>query len=180
LEQTAPNIPSNWWYLLGVLLAVAGIAVFVVLQISKTDPDYRVVFPGNEDIELDEEEYTLFYEHTSIFNGAVFITDPIVPALRFFVVDTDKVGVPLDTPTVNKTYDFDGRAGYSVVNFKIEAAGHYTVGGIDPEKTIRSFFIFAVGKKTSGSLMNAIIALVGGLSTSAVLMGSTFATRRRG
>lgn len=180
MEQATPNIPSRWWYLLGVLLTVAGIAVFVVLQISKTDPDFRVVFPGQEDIELDEGEYTLFYEHTSLFNGVPFVTDPIVPALRFFVADTEEVGVPLETPTVNKMYDFDDRAGYSVVNFSIETAGTYTVGGIDPERTIRSFFIFAVGKKTSGSLLIAIIALVGGVGTSAGLIGSTFVARRRG
>jgi len=52
-----------------VLLAVAAITGFVVLQISKTDPDYRVVFPGTEDMELSEGEYTLSYEHTSILNG---------------------------------------------------------------------------------------------------------------
>ena len=159
---------------------MAGVAVFIVLQISKTDPDFRVVFPGTEEIELDEGEYTLFYEHTSLFNGVVFQTDPIVPALRFFVADIEETGVPIETPSVNESYNFDGRAGYSVVNFSIESAGLYTIGGIDPEKTIRSFFIFAVGKSTSGSLLIAIIALVGGLGTSAGLLTSTYVMRRRG
>ncbi len=63
LVQQVWTIPSRWLYLLGALLAAAGLAVFVVLQISTTDPDFRMVLPGSQEIELDKGDYTLFYEH---------------------------------------------------------------------------------------------------------------------
>lgn len=80
------TIPSRWLCLLGALLAAAGLAVFVVLQISTTDPDYRMVLPGSQEIELDKGDYTLFYEHQTVFNASAFSTDPNVPAIRFFVM----------------------------------------------------------------------------------------------
>jgi len=63
LVQQVRTIPSRWPYLLGALLAAAGLAVFVVLQISTTDPYFRMVLPGSQEIELDKGDYTLFYEH---------------------------------------------------------------------------------------------------------------------
>ncbi|MDP6498343.1 MAG: hypothetical protein QF925_11005 [Dehalococcoidia bacterium] len=45
---------------MGVLLAAAGVAVFVVLQISTTEPDLRMILPGSQDIELEKSAYTLF------------------------------------------------------------------------------------------------------------------------
>lgn len=172
------TIPSRWLYLLGALLAAAGLAVFVVLQISTTDPDYRMVLPGSQEIELDKGDYTLFYEHQTVFNASAFSTDPNVPAIRFFVMAPDESGVELETPSTNETYEFDGRAGYSVITFSIDSAGTYTVGGGFPEGRAGSFFIFALGKSTSGPLIVAVLSIIGGLGREIVLLVATYFMRR--
>ena len=163
---------------MGVLLAVAGVAVFVVLQISTTDPDFRMVLPGSQAIELEKGDYTLFYEHRTLINERTYATDPTVPAIRFFVMAPDESGVHLDTPNVNETYDFDGRAGYSVITFSIESAGSYTVGGGFPGESLGAIFIFALGKSTSGPFIVAVLSVIGGLGGGIVLLVATYLMRR--
>lgn len=153
-------------------------AVFVVLQIGTTGPDFRMILPGSQEIELEKGDYTLFYEHQTVFNESNFSTDPIVPAIRFFVMAPDESGVELETPSVNETYDFDGRAGYSVITFSIDAAGMYTVGGGYPEGRAGSFFIFALGKSTSGPMIIAVLSIIGGLGGGIVLLAGTYFMRR--
>jgi hypothetical protein len=75
--------------MLGAMLAVTGVAVFVVFQISHTDPDFRMILPGSQQLDLDNGNYTLFYEHTTVFNGQAFSTDSVVPGIRFFVIGPD-------------------------------------------------------------------------------------------
>ena len=160
------------------MLAVAGVAVFVVFQISHTDPDFRMILPGSQEIDLDTGNYTLFYEHTTQFNGQAFSTDSVVPAIRFFVIGPDETGIELETPSSNKGYEFDGRAGYSVVTFKVENPGLHTVGGGYPDGPTVSIFIFALGKSASGSFLIAILSLLGGLGMAFFVAITTFATRR--
>lgn len=90
----------------------------------------------------------------------------------------DESGVELDAPTTNETYEFDGRAGYSVITFSIDSAGTYTVGGGYPEGPAGSFFIFALGKSTSGPLIVAVLSIIGGLGGGIVLLVGTYFMRR--
>ncbi len=159
-------------------MAAAGVAVFLVLQIGTTNPDLRIVLPGSQEIELEKGDYTLFYEHQSVFNESTFTTDPTVPAIRFFVIAPDESGVELDTPGVNETYEFDGRAGYSVIKFSIDTAGIHTVGGGYPGGRAGSFFIFALGKSTSGPLLISALSLTGGLGGGIVILVGTYFMRR--
>lgn len=158
---------------------MAGISAFAVLQISNTNPDFRLVLPGSQEIELETGDYTLFYEHQSLLNGVVYTTDTTVPGIRFFVMAPDESGVELTTPSVNEDYELEGRAGYSVVHFTVDETGMYTVGGNYPDGPIGAFFIFALGKSSSGPLLLALFSLIGGVGISAVLTISTFVSRRR-
>ena len=180
MEQQESKKPSGWWYLLGALLAAAGVAVFVVLRISSTDPDFRLVLPGSKQIELDKGEYTLFYEYKSVFGESTFSTDATVPGIRFFVMAPDQSGIELTVLSVNEKYKFKGREGYSVVKFTVESPGTYTVGGGYPDGPLGAIFIFALGKSSSGSVILAVISIVGGVGTSAVLVAVTFMMRRPG
>ena len=45
---------------MGALFAVAEIAGFVVLLVSNTNPDLRIVLPGSHQLELEKGSYTLF------------------------------------------------------------------------------------------------------------------------
>ena len=157
MDQLARSVPSGWRYLLAALLATAGVAAFIVLQIKDTDPDFRMILRGSQQLDLDNGSYTLFYEHTTMLNGQVFSTDSIVPAIRFFVIGPDETGIELETLDSNENYDFDGRAGYSMVNFDIESPGMYTIGGGYPDGPAGSIFIFAIGKSASASLLIALL-----------------------
>lgn len=178
LENAERSVPSRWRYALGTLLSAAGIAVFVVLQINSASPDIRMILPGSQQIELEKGNYTLFYEHTTVISGSQFATDPTVPGILFFVMAPDESGVELETPSVNKRYEFDGRAGYSVINFAIDSPGTYTVGGGYSGGPAGSIFIFALGKSTSGPLLIAVLSIVGGLGVGVALLVSTFVMRR--
>jgi len=180
LEQQERPPQSGWRYLLGALFAGAGIAVFVVFQISSTNPDLRMVLPGAQQLDLDAGDYTLFYEHTTILDGIVFATDSVVPGILFYVIGPDDNGVELKMPSSNRNYELDGRAGYSVVNFKIDDSGTYTVGGRYAEGQTDAVFVFAVGKSTSGSFLVAILSLLSGLGISLALLVSTFMKRKAG
>ena len=147
---------------MGALLAAAGLAVFVVLRISSTEPDFRLVLPGSQEIELDKGNYTLFYEHRSVFESGVFTSDITVPGIRFFVMAPDRSGIELTVLSVNGKYAFAGREGYSVVQFIVDSPGTYTVGGRYPDGPLGAFFIFALGKSKSGPLMLAVFSIVGG------------------
>ena len=76
-----------------------------------TGPDFRLLLPGSQTIELDEGNYTLFYEHTTVLNGTTYSTDATVPGLRFFVMAPDQAGVELTVLSNNKNYSFDGKRG---------------------------------------------------------------------
>lgn len=165
---------------MGALFAAAGIAGFVVLLVSNTNPDLRIVLPGSHQLELEKGSYTLFYEYRSQINGDVFLSDPNVPGIRFFVISPEDTGVELTVSSVNKRYEFSGRAGYSVLKFAIDSAGIYTVGGGFPQGVVGPDYLFAVGKSRSGSLLLAVISIVGGLGISAVLLIGTFLMRQPG
>jgi len=66
------------------------------------------------------------------------------------VTAPDESGVVLYTPSANETDEFDGKVGYLVITFSIESAGTYTASGGYPGGPVVTFFIFALGKSTSG------------------------------
>ena len=143
----------------------------MVLQISTTDPDLRMILPASQEIELEKGDYTFFYQHQTVFNAETFSTEPTVPAIRFFVMAPDESGVALETPTANETYEFDGRAGYSVITFSIDSAGMYTAGGGYPGGSVGSIFIFALSKSVSGLMIVAVLSII-------VLLVGTYFMRR--
>ncbi|MCH2513433.1 MAG: hypothetical protein DSY78_01940 [Chloroflexi bacterium] len=178
MDQAGKNTPSGWWYLLAALLAAAGVAVFVVLRISSTDPSFRLILPGSQQITLENGNYTLFYEHTTILNGTEYTSDTTVPEIRFFVMAPDQSGVELTVPAVSESYAFDGREGYSVVKFTVDSPDEYTVGGGYTDGRLSSLFVFALGRSRSGSLLLGLISIVGGLGIAAALVTGLYVMRR--
>ena len=96
------------------------------------------------------------------------------------VVGGAESGVALESPSVNESYEFDGRAGYSVITFSIDAAGTYTVGGGYPGGPVGAFFIFALGKSTSGPFIVAVLSMIGGLGGGVAGVAGTYIMRRAG
>ena len=103
MEKPERSIPSKRRYTLGMLLSAAGIAVVVVLQISSTDPDFRLIMPGSQEIEMDTGEYTLFYEHRTVLSGEEYISEITVPDIRFFVMAPDESGIELTVTSGDET-----------------------------------------------------------------------------
>ena len=131
--------------------------------------------PGDR---IGEGRVTFFYEHQTVFNAETFSTDPTVPAIRSFVMVPDESGVALETPTANETFEFDGRAGYSVITLSIDSAGMYTVRGGYPGGPVGSIFIFVLVKSVSGPMIVAALSIIGGLGGGIILLVGTYFMRR--
>jgi hypothetical protein len=164
--------------LLGVLIAAVGITGFAFLLINNFNPDLRIVIPGSYQVEMTKGSYTLFDEYRSEINGQVYSSDFDVPGIRVAVISSEDVGVELNQPTSNKSYEIGGRSGYSVLNFQIDSSGIYTVVGGYPDRGAGVEIVMAIGKDNSGSLFLAILSLLGGLGIGAALFVHTFMKRR--
>ena len=77
-SDNAVKVPSRWYYAVGAAFAIAGIAVFVVLLITRLPsmlPSIQVVVPGTQEIDLPKEgKYTIFMK-----NGASLATEFMLP-----------------------------------------------------------------------------------------------------
>ena len=134
--------------------------------------------PGSYQVEMTQGSYTLFYEYQSEINGQVYSSDFDVPGIRVAGISSEDVGVELNQPTSNKSYDIGGRSGYSVLNYQIDSSGIYTVVGGYPDRGAGVDIVMAIGKVNSSSLILAILSLPGGLGIGAALFVHTLMNRR--
>ena len=121
LEQDQRKFGSGWFYLLGALFAVGGIAGFAVSLASSTGPDFRIILPGSHRVAMVEGDYTLFYGFKTVLNGQSVLTSITVPQMWIVMMTPEETGVKLEVSGLDTGYDKDGIGEYSVLEFSIES-----------------------------------------------------------
>jgi hypothetical protein len=177
LPAAAPRIrPSKVWYVVGVLLIVAGIAggigLFVggLVSTSRTVDGFgRFVAPASKSLKFQRAgTYTIFYEYRGEVCGeptdCVTIEAPETPPSSLTIRLTDAAGrsLPVDrSGDSDVTFSFGGRAGRSVASVDIPAAGEYVIevsGGAQR-------YGIAIGRGVLGTLVRWIL---GGIAAGVV------------
>ncbi len=171
-----PIRPRKVWYVVGVLLIVAGIVGGVGLFIgglvstSRTVDGFgRFVAPASKSLKFQRSgTYTIFYEYLGEVcgepSGCVKIDAPETPPASLTIRLTDAAGrsVAVDrSGDTDRTFSFGGRAGTSVASVDIPAAGEYVIevgGGTDR-------YGIAVGRGVLGTLVRWIL---GGIAAGVV------------
>lgn len=114
-------------------LLVAGLLGyrFVTGLLGLTDDLQQVVVPGTTELMLEETgSYTIFYEYRSTVDGRVFRTPESVSGLNVELVSLDTgEAIPLTSPGSDSDYSIRGRAGRSVLSFRIDQPGRYALTG---------------------------------------------------
>lgn len=166
--MTQPGGPGRWWYLVAVLVALAGLAVaglLVLKTILGAGKDLqRVVMPGEVEVLLDEPgTYTIYYEYRSVVDGRMFATaGSDVSALQVSVEEVATgEGVSLTPPGGNVEYEFGPHAGRAVFNFEVEQPGGYVVAAGYPEGSEGPEVVLAIGQGVGRRIAAGLLAAIG-------------------
>jgi hypothetical protein len=187
---TESGAPARWWYLVAVLVALAGVAVagfLVVRTISGAGEDLqRLVVPGEVEVLLDEPgTYTIYYEHRSVVDGRMFATAGTDVSALLVVVEEADTGedVQLTAPRGNVEYEFGPHAGRAVFNFSVGDPGGYLVKARYPEGTQGAEVVLAVGQGVGRRIATGLLAGIGipfvAFGLAVIIAVVTYVSRRR-
>lgn len=116
-------------YGVSAVLLVIGIALSLTLVfqlLGGSEKDLRFVAPGSKEFTVDKEgTYTIFYEHKSVVDGKVYLTDENIPGLLVLVQEKQSEDPVKLVKSTNSSYNLNGREGVSLFKFKIEKPGTY-------------------------------------------------------
>jgi hypothetical protein len=120
----------------------------------------QVVVPGETDLTLREPgNYTISYEHHSVIGDKVYSTDESISGLRCVLVSkANNLKVALSPSSMNSTYEFGGRSGRSIFDFRIDQPGVYTISAGYPQGQQGPEVVLAVGKEITTGLFTTILA----------------------
>ena len=178
--------PGRVWYVVAVLVALAGFAgagVRVYANLGDlTRGMVQVVVPGEAEMALEPGRYTIFHEYQSSVDGRIYSgTD--VTGLLVRVVPVDG-GTPLtlDQLGVTTSYDLGGRSGRSVLAFDVARAGDYRLVAGYPEGEAKSQAVLAVGRGVAGRILSLVFTALGiaflGVAVAVVIAVITYRRRR--
>lgn len=171
--------PSRWFYLIALgLIAVGTISGFkIVLAAINTMQGglTRAIFPGETIVSFQTPgDYKIYYENQSEFNGRIFDTGQRVPGLSFTVVNNETQDtLALFEPSMNETYNINGRTGRLVYWFRVVKPGGYTVVGRYDNGQPHDEAVFAVGNPHIGRFVGLIF---GGIACIFVFGGGAVIT----
>lgn len=142
------------------MIGFVSFVVFLFKQINSQSPKIQVVVPGTHEIELLEPgTYTMFYEYCSVIDSKVYVTGEALPA-EILVTLHQKAGdqhVDLQQPSMNNTYNMGGRAGMSLLEFKIDSPGTYIINARYAGDVEKPDIVLAVGQfKIFGVIFGAM------------------------
>jgi hypothetical protein len=127
----AAKIPSGWLYVLGILVMFGGCGASMGLTLWQVSGGLesmeRMVVPGEKEITLEADSYTLFYESRSVIDGQVMVSVG-AGTLACSILSADGQAIKLRGSSVSKTYGVGSYQGQSVFEFDIPASGNYRVG----------------------------------------------------
>lgn len=179
--------PSRWYYVLAGLIFVAGWIMFAGLLYKNLSGMgsrlQQVVVPGQTDVILREPgDYTIFYERRSVVGNKMYATNQTLSGLACALVSkTQNAEIVLTPSSTNSTYEFGGRSGRSMFDFRISQPGVYTLSGRYPQGQLEPQIVLAVGKDFNANLFTTIfesLALVFGSSGIAIAIIVVTAVKR--
>jgi hypothetical protein len=89
----------------------------------------QVVVPGSADLQLKTAgDYTVYLELHSVVNGKIYAVDSVSGLNCELRSRASGDKIPLYRPATNTNYTANGRSGRSVLSFRIQAPGTYTLG----------------------------------------------------
>jgi len=155
--------PSRWYYVLAGLVFVGGwvvFAMFLFIRLSGMGNKLQqVVAPGETDLTLREPgNYTIFYEHHSVIGDKVYATDENLSGLVCSLVSKARnAKIALSPSSVNSTYEFSGRSGRSIFDFRINQPGVYALSAGYPQGQQGPEVVLAVGKDFTTGLFATVL-----------------------
>jgi len=181
-------VPGRFWYVVAVLVALAGFAGAGYRIYSNIDDLTRglvqVVVPGEKVLTLEPGRYTIFHEQQSTVDGRIY-SDTDVTGLFVQVFPVDG-GAPLavQRPTVTSSYDIGGRSGKSVLVFDVTQPGDYRLVATYPEGEERDQAVLAVGRGMTGGILllvfSALAIALLGIIAGVIIAVITYRRRRVG
>ncbi len=119
----------------------------------------QVVAPGETELTLREPgNYTIFYEYHSVIGDKVYSTEESLSGLACVLVSKAKNSeIALSPSSMNSTYEFGGRSGRSIFDFKIYQPGVYALSAGYPQGQQGPEVVLAVGKDFTTGLFATIL-----------------------
>jgi len=164
--------PGRGYYVLAVLVFIAGIGLFAWLLFKNlsglSEGLKQVVVPGKTDLVLSKAgNYTVFYEYRSVVGNKVYLTERSLSGLICTLVSKSTGSeIRLSPATMTSTYTLGGREGVSILEFQISQPGAYEFSAGYAEGREGPEVVLAIEQDFGARLFATII---GGL---AVLFGS--------
>ena len=131
--------PSRLYYLLSVIVLLAGIGVLAwrigSMVAAFAGSPLQVVVPGKGLVVLERPaKYAICYEYRSVVNGKVYHTQGSIPALECrMVLQATGEQLPLERMRGSYTYTFGSRAGVGIWNVRVDRPGTYELSAWYPD-----------------------------------------------
>jgi hypothetical protein len=179
--------PSRWYFLLAVLIAVAGFATFgwfIISGVSELGGGLtQMVAPGSAILNLSEAgEYTIFIESMTTVNGKFYRTGEQVPGLQIHVTESSSGSELAVYPApANLSYSLGGRFGRSIMAFKVLRPGIYRINASYPREEGPEV-VLAVGNGLAGAIFKTVfeaLAICFGSLIAAAAIALAVYTRRK-
>jgi hypothetical protein len=129
--MASQNSPNKWFYVLGIIIILAGTISSAFLLISEfgkiTGESKQIIVPGSSDLMLPTiGTYTVFYENQSVVDGKIYVTGEDISGLEIKVINKT-TGSKIETylPSGSTSYSIGGRTGKSILAFNINQSGIY-------------------------------------------------------
>jgi hypothetical protein len=157
-------MPGRKWYVLAGIVLVVGLCAFAAILFfglrGLGEGFDRFVAPGAATIDIEEPgSYTIYREQGSL--DGVYYDYVNLPAIRVVVTAPSGTELPLLTPTMDETYSFGGRRGYSIFRFQTAETGAHRVEAFYPGGESSPQGILVVGRGFTKNLLFVIFAAIG-------------------
>ncbi|MGH6771361.1 MAG: hypothetical protein ACRECO_20345 [Xanthobacteraceae bacterium] len=179
--------PGRIWYLVAVLIAVAGwvgMAMVLFSGISgSAERMIRVLVPGQAELTLGEQgSYTIFHEYRSTLDGRVYNVEG-VSGLQVTVREKGTgTTVPL-TSSASSNYTIGSYAGRSLFNFEVRRPGVYVLAASYDRGRTEPQTVLAIDRGFVGNLIATILlafgSAFGGMALGIATFIIVFVKRRR-
>lgn len=157
-------MPGRKWYVVAGIVFFVGVFAFAAIiffGIRGLGRDFtRFVAPGATTVEVEEAGGYTIYRETGSLDG-VYYDAVNLPAIRVVVTAPSGMELPLLQPSMNETYSFGGRRGYSIFRFETGETGTHIVEAFYPGGEPSPQGILVVGRGFTTNLMILIFAAVG-------------------
>lgn len=160
------QVPSRWWYLLAMAIALVGVAGMIAFMLPRllgmADALIQVVVPGDVELSLDEPgTYTIFHERHSVVGDRLYVSENI-SGLRVLVTALSAgKEIPILPTAASQTYSIGGRSGTSAFAFEISEPGRYRLVAAYEDGSTQPKVVLAIGQ---GFLRDLLLTVLGSLA----------------